>query len=587
MGMKNKIKILSICLLLLLSLSLYSQFQDEKVMPEVEAKVLYQESKIIFNFSLDNNYHFANVKNDMFNITLGANEYFEIKELIMPKGRIYDGEIIYKGNFEVTAKINQLKEWDESLKAEFKIDYQICQEAPEEMCLAPESLKLEVILKKDFASINAESDAAQEDLGFLERMEKMFNEKMKQGSLLVFLFAFIAGFLASLTPCVYPVIPIVMGYVGSKSKDNKLRGFYLSIFFALGLSLVYSILGVIAASPGSFIGVSFQSPVVIIVIASIFILMGLSLAGLFEIPIPSSISSKVQASGKGGIVGAMLVGGVSAVIAAPCVGPILLAIVAMIIQTGNLFYGFLLIFTFSMGLSVLFIIAGTFSGVISSMPKGGKWMTYIKYIFAILLIVSGIFVLSKVLPVYVIMMVWGVFLISLSVLGGVFSLIREEEMKGKILSIILILLLLMGSLLFIKGINMKFFNANEVSKTVNNDVEKLPWMSNLEEALKRAQSEDKIIMLDSYTDWCVTCKKLDKKTFQDSEVTEALNKIVIVKINFTLKDEANSAIKEKYQILGFPTVLFLDRKGEVIDRFSTFLDKRRFLKKLKKAKDKK
>ncbi len=182
------------------------------------------------------------------------------------------------------------------------------------------------------------------------------------------------------------------------ASGRKLKGFSLSLFFVLGLSLVYSLLGVVAAKTGSLIGISFQNPVVVIVIAAIFIVMGLSLAGLFSIPVPSWITAKAAGSHKSEYLGAVIVGGVSAVIAAPCVGPVLIALLSWISQSGNILLGFWLTFVFSLGMSVIFLVAGTFSGAIAALPRGGNWMSAVKYFFAALLIAGGIFFLGNILP---------------------------------------------------------------------------------------------------------------------------------------------------------------------------------------------
>jgi len=319
-----------------------------------------------------------------------------------------------------------------------------------------------------------------EFLGFLESSEswlqrfiKLLKEELANKSLLLFLLVFFLGFLTSLTPCVYPVIPIVMGYIGTRSGKKKLKGFYLSIFFVLGLAFVYSILGVIAAMAGSMIGVTFQNPIVVIIIASIFIVMGLSLSGLFEIPVPSSISSKVQSgSGKSEIIASLIVGGVAGIIAAPCAGPVLVTLLSWISQTKDALLGFLLTFIFSLGMGILFLVVGTFSGVISSLPKGGKWMDYIKYFFAVILIIGGIYILTTITPAWLTLFLWGAALIVITIFIGVFKPAGENRLKGKIYRFVLLLVLLVGIFLLYKSLEVKYFMAspaipeNQVEKTV-------------------------------------------------------------------------------------------------------------------------
>ncbi|MGE5343025.1 MAG: cytochrome c biogenesis protein CcdA [Candidatus Omnitrophota bacterium] len=291
--------------------------------------------------------------------------------------------------------------------------------------------------------------------GWLYNMEKLLKRELDNRSLLLIVLILGLGFLTSLTPCVYPVIPIVMGYIGTRSGKKKLKGFYLSVFFVLGLAIVYSTLGVIAATTGSMMGVSFQNPIVVIIISAIFMIMGLSMAGLFEIPVPSSLSSKMQSSkGKGEVIGALIVGGVSGIIAAPCVGPVLIALISWISQTRNIFLGFWLTFIFSLGMGIIFLLAGTFSGVISAMPKGGKWMDYIKYTFAILLVGGGIYIMKAIIPVWVSLLLWGVFLMAAGVLVGLLTRHDDYRFDQRLYKFIVLIVFLAGTFMLFKSLEM-------------------------------------------------------------------------------------------------------------------------------------
>jgi thiol:disulfide interchange protein len=294
--------------------------------------------------------------------------------------------------------------------------------------------------------------------GFFDKLLALLDRELEKRSVLLFLLVFGLGFLTSLTPCVYPVIPIVMGYIGTRSGAKKLKGLYLSAFFVLGLALVYSILGVIAATTGTMMGASFQNPVVVIVIAAIFIVMGLSLAGLFEIPVPSSISSKMQSGHKSEILGSLLIGGVAGVIAAPCVGPVLIALLSWISQTKDVVFGFFLTFTFSLGMGVIFLAVGTFSGLVSAMPKGGKWMDHIKHFFAAILIAGGIFIMNPILPDWITMLLWGIYFVVISVFGGLLNPISEGAIKAKIVKFIVVIIFLGGMFLLMKSLNARFFS---------------------------------------------------------------------------------------------------------------------------------
>lgn len=576
---------------------------DEATKPDIDFEIKYNEGLILFTLTVEDDHHITDIKNDFFKIEVAENQYLQITRTQFPKPVPFDEEMVYQGEVPVKVYVKSLKEITEPVTLKFTVSFQICKEKPQELCYPPDSEEVDVTLTQIFKAAPAPSTAGsavktapadagapaaeadssrQDDESYTEWVERIIKQELEKKSFLLFLFVFIAGFLTSLTPCVYPVIPIVMGYIGTRSGNKKLKGFYLSIFFVLGLSLVYSIFGVIAATTGTMMGVSFQNPVVVIVIAAIFIVMGLSLAGFFEIPVPSSISSKVQSGHKSEVLGSILVGGVSGIIAAPCVGPVLIALLSWISQTGNIMLGFWLTFTFSLGLSVIFLVVGTFSGVISAMPKGGNWMNYVKYFFSLMLLGGGIYFLTTIAADWVSNLMWGVFLIAAAVFMGVFNAMDEdEELKGKLFKLILVLLFLTGAVLFVKAIEMKYFPAKYAAVAGVEEKVHLPWISDLEEGKKLAAAENKIMMLDTAAEWCVACQELEEYTFSDPVVAEKLKTFVLVRLDFTKKDEANDAMRRKLGVIGMPTVIFYKPDGSEAKRFSGFMKKEPFLKFIK------
>jgi thiol:disulfide interchange protein DsbD len=553
----------------------------DKAEPGIETQVKYDEGIIRFDFDLDKNHHITDIKNGFFKIELEKNDYLEIIDVVFPRGVPYADEMVFKGRFAVKVYVKPLKAVTAAVKLKFKVSYQICQEHPKEVCFAPEEKEHELTISQAFKEAKLEEKGEADrgkkaDESFSRWLERVIKQELEKKSFLLFLLVFVAGFLTSLTPCVYPVIPIVMGYIGTRSGKKKLKGFYLSIFFVLGLAVVYSVLGVIAASTGTLMGVSFQEPVVVIVIAGIFIAMGLSLAGFYEIPVPTSLSAKMQSGQKSEILGSLLVGGISGIIAAPCVGPVLIALLSWISQTGNIFLGFWLTFVFSMGLGVIFLVVGTFSGLIAAMPKGGNWMNYIKYFFALVLLAGGIYFLGTIAASWISLLLWGVFLVSASIFMGLFKPLEDDEQKSKIFKVIVVLMFLLGALLFVKAVEMKYFPSKYAAAEPGAKVH-LPWIADLEEGKTQAKLENKIMMIDTYADWCAACKELDEYTFTTPGVSEKLKNFILVKLDFTKKDEAHEALRKSLGIIGMPTVIFFNPDGTEIKRFSGFKNKSEFL----------
>ncbi|TFG80466.1 MAG: hypothetical protein E4H23_02390 [Chrysiogenales bacterium] len=572
--MKKKL-LFTVCLLFALLRPVWPQLGgQEAVQPRIIARVAPASGTVVFHFQVPAGYHITDLKNNFFAITLKKNDFVAVLKTIFPAGVPFGDENVFKGEFSVRVLLKKLNPIKNPLKLDFDVSFQICQEYPEELCYPPDQSRVQVGVGPDFNSA-LDPATAHKNKPLSRRLEDLIRGQFSQASLLLFILVFAAGFLASLTPCVYPVIPIIMGYVGGRSGGRKLKGFTLSLFFVLGLSLVYSLLGVVAAKTGSLIGISFQNPIVVTAIAAIFIIMGLSLAGLFSIPVPAWISSKVSGSHKSDIAGALIVGGISAVIAAPCVGPVLIALLSWISQSGNVFLGFWLTFVFSLGLSVIFLVAGTFSGAIAALPRGGKWMSTVKYFFSALLIAGGIFFLANILKPWLTLLLWGTYLIALAVAFGLFRPQAEGGIAQVLARTAVVLVFLCGAVLFYQGLSQRFFPTAVTGATQAKET--LPWLDDLSQAKQRARLENKRLLIDAWAEWCAACRELDEKTFSHDDVRAALADTILVKLDFTRKNEKNDLLKKELGIIGMPTVIILDALGVERGRFSGFLGPEDFL----------
>lgn len=202
---------------------------------------------------------------------------------------------------------------------------------------------------------------------------------------------FLGGILASLTPCVYPLVPVIATYVGSKSlKQSRLTSFYLSLSYVIGMAVVYSILGVIAALTGTLFGRVATHPLSFFFVGNLFILLGLNVLDVIPIPVISAKHTE-----KKGVLGAFLVGGASGLITSPCTTPILGAVLFYVAKTKSVISGIVLMFSFSFGMGLLLILVGTFSGLLTTLPKPGKWMERLKLILGLFFIGVGEYFLIK------------------------------------------------------------------------------------------------------------------------------------------------------------------------------------------------
>jgi len=213
-----------------------------------------------------------------------------------------------------------------------------------------------------------------------------------QGNFIDYILVFGGGVLVSFTPCVYPLLPVTVGYIGAKGAGSKIKGFLLSLVYVSGIAVTYSILGLIAAVTGSLFGAISSHPISNLIVGIIFILFGLSLMEILKIPIPSI---SIKKTGGKGFLSVFVLGLISGLVIGPCIAPALGAILAYTASQGNMFYGASLLFTFAYGMGLLLILAGTFSGLFLSLPKSGAWLLKVKKISGLILIIVGIYFILK------------------------------------------------------------------------------------------------------------------------------------------------------------------------------------------------
>ena len=418
-------------------------------------------------------------------------------------------------------------------------------------------------------------------------------EALGRRSFLAFLLVFLGGVLTSFTPCVYPMIPITISYVGGRAR-SRAQGFFLALFFVLGIAIMYSSLGLVAASTGSLFGAAMQSPVVLIVVALIFAAMGASMLGAFNLTLPASMQGRMtEGAQRGGVFGAILMGMVTGLVASPCVGPVLVVLLTFVAQTGSLFLGFWLLFTFACGLGLLFLLLGTFAGALSSLPQAGSWMDTVKHVFGVILIGAAIFYVRTLIGPGWTAILAGAFLAVVGVFMGAFTPLPHEPGRGTLLRhAAALLLFLAGAAVFVAwlvalagppallgpraGIDAASGAGNPVGAAPAGasgsalQREGIPWQVNDLAALERARAEKRPLVQDFYADWCVACVELDEKTWIDPQVIAEARRFVPLKMDFTRRDEFSRAATERFAVRGMPTVIFYDSNGTEVRRFFGF-----------------
>ncbi|MEO6327260.1 MAG: cytochrome c biogenesis protein CcdA [Thermoanaerobaculia bacterium] len=433
------------------------------------------------------------------------------------------------------------------------IEYQPCND---QQCLAP--TKVTATLTIEVAKTGAASKPANE--GIFPNSGKGSTPKAAGpgtgGDLfggkslpLILGLVFLSGLALNLTPCVFPLIPITMSFFLKQSdgKVGKTLGF--ASLFVLGLCFTYTVLGVFAAITGSLFGSWLQEPVVLVVISAVVLAMALSMFGLFEIQAPHFITDRTGA--KSGAMGALSMGLFLGFVAAPCVGPFIVALLTYVGKKGSVPLGAGLFFTLALGLGFPYLVLGTASGSLRKLPRSGEWMIAVKRFFGFAMIGLAVYFLRPVLPERLYEL--GVALPLL--VGGVYFLFFEKSGRTlawfRGLRIAFALLLLAGGTVFALP-ERKGAHASELAFTPYSDA-----------ALASAREAGKPVMIDFYADWCLPCKELDKHTFNDARVVDAGKDWVFLKADLTHdKDPAVSALRKKWAIAGVPTLLFLTPEGQ-------------------------
>lgn len=551
------------------------------------------KGEAVILFHVPENYHITDIENGLFYVEYDTIEAVQITDIRFPQWIVdEEGNHVYRGTVPVIVKFTLSKELDAPFTYTLRAGYQVCSEIGTLTCYMPIEKNITLDLKitndkSEVSPISTEWFTTSEPSGE-GSLENRISSALASGSLIwVFLLVFLGGILSSFTPCVYPMIPVTIAYIGARSGKSRFSGFYLSLFFVLGMALTYSILGVIAAASGSSFGSFGQSATVQFVIAGIFLILALSMFGLYEIQMPSGLMNKMQSGAKAGPMGAIVMGSITGFIGAPCVGPVIGVLLVYIAGTGDLLFGFTLMMTYAVGMGMLFLVIGTFSGALNSLPSAGGWMETIRNAFGVVMVAMAIYFVRLYIPESTLWMASGAFMVMVGVYTGAFARIEGEgEFGEKLMKSIGIIVLVAGLYFLIGGVAkawpVSFLStAAPVTATAGgaqSSGREVEWLINAEEeGFALAAAESKPIMIDFYADWCAACKELDENTYNQPEVVSLSQRFVNIKMDFTRANTGSweKQMREKYRIVGMPTVILLKSDGTEITRFMGF----------KKAKD--
>ncbi len=388
---------------------------------------------------------------------------------------------------------------------------------------------------------------------------------------LIITFFFGAGLLLAFTPCVFPMIPILSGIiVGRGHHITKMHAFILSLSYVLGMAVTYAAAGVAAGFSGELISNAMQTPWVLGSFAAVFVLLSLSMFGFYELQLPTALQSKLADTSNrlhgGHLSGVFLMGALSAIIMGPCVAAPLAGALLYISQTHDALLGGVALFMLALGMGAPLLLIGTSAGVL--LPKAGAWMDAVKRFFGVMLLALAIWIIQPLLPIGAQMMLWALLLILsaayLRVLDALPKYASGWLKLRKGLGLLMLLLgvaYLIGALSGARDILKPLGSFSKVDAVTGSSVE---WtrVKDLNDFKTRlASAQGKIVVLDFYADWCVSCKEMERYTFSDAAVKAKLANAILLQADVTANSEADKNLLKEYGLFGPPATLFFNAEG--------------------------
>ena len=395
----------------------------------------------------------------------------------------------------------------------------------------------------------------------------------ERGLALAFLFIFFGGLALNLTPCIYPLIPITISYFGGQAGGKTSRLFLLALLYVLGMSITYSVLGTIAAMTGSLFGAALQNPFVVLFLAAVLIILALSMFGLWEIRMPTFLARRTGTARRG-YAGAVVMGLTMGIVAAPCIGPFVLALLTYVGEMGKPVLGFLMFFTLAWGIGVPFLILGTLSGSISKLPRSGDWMVWVRKIFGFILVAMALYFARHLVPARLITIGYALIAIAGGIyLGWIDRAIGADRGFKTLKRAVGIAGLALG---------VAFLVAPALRGGAGEKTQGIAWLPFNAEVVANAARDGKPVVIDFSAAWCLPCHELDKKTFSDPEVMRLSANLVPLRVDLTKSGAAETKIKNDYGVRGVPTIVFIDKTGAEITglRVTGFIEASEFRKRL-------
>ncbi len=518
-----------------------------------------------------------------------------------PAGKFKEDEYfgrmeVYYHEVEVILPLQRQSGTGRRLPVVLEVRYQGC--ADQGFCYPPMKQSIDLVIPAAIGGAMTVSGTAGPSHPLRVPEQDRIAQSLSADSLWLSLLGFFGfGLLLAFTPCVLPMLPILSSIIiGQGSQVSTRRAFLLSTSYVLAMAVTYTAAGVTAAMFGSNLQIMFQNPWVLGSFSALFVLLALSMFGLYQMQMPAALQSRLatisQKQSGGTYIGAGVMGFLSALIVGPCVAAPLAGILIYIGMSGDAWLGGLSLFTLSMGMGVPLIIFGTSAGKI--LPKVGPWMDTIKSIFGIMLLGVAIWLLERIIPAQVTLLLWAVLLIIIAVYMGAFDRMDQGVSRwhrlwkgtGLVMTVYGVVLIVGAAggsqdvLQPLQGIRFSSVSAPGVGAESRQVpmFKKVKGLDGIRRAVMAAADRNQPVMVDFYADWCIDCKIMEKRTFSDPKVRESLGKMVLLQADVTDNDSIDQALLKEYGLFGPPAILFFDHNGNELKQFRLvgFLDPEAF-----------
>jgi thiol:disulfide interchange protein DsbD len=465
-----------------------------------------------------------------------------------------------------------------ALRLAIEVSYQGCAHAG--LCYPPMTKTLTVVLPPAGGAVGGTTAAAPAAAtvavpagasaagtgSFISEQDRLA-ALIRTGNLLLVLGTFFGlGLLLAFTPCVLPMVPILSGIIaGHGTHVTTLRAFLLSLTYVLGMAGTYTLAGIAVAAAGSHVQALFQQAWIIVLFAGLFVVLALSMMGLFTLQMPAAIQTRLSAASNrqtaGSFGGVAVMGALSALIVTTCVAPPLVATLAVIGQSGNMARGAAALFAMSLGMGAPLLVVGASAGKL--LPKAGPWMDTVKQLFGVMMLAVAAWMLTRVVPAGAVLLLWAV---PAAVAAGLLwrgargirrlpVLVRGAAVVAGAYALVLIVGAGVGGTDPLAPLPALSGHRQELTfRTIKS-------VNDLDREISQAQADGRPLMLDFYADWCVSCKEMEKYTFTDPAVRATLKDAVLLRANVTANDAEDQALMKRFDIIGPPTIAFYGADG--------------------------